>query len=41
MIYTYIYIILFQEVVDPQLVMLKLNLDDQLDNVQYMTAMKF
>lgn len=31
---------LFQEVVDPQLVMLKLNLDDQLDNVQYMTAMK-
>ncbi|XP_012216411.1 fas-binding factor 1-like [Linepithema humile] len=30
----------FTEVVDPQLVMLKLNLDDQLDNVQYMTAMK-
>ncbi|XP_020299137.1 golgin subfamily A member 4-like isoform X2 [Pseudomyrmex gracilis] len=26
----------FTEVVDPQLVMLKLNLDDQLDNVQYM-----
>ncbi|XP_014470107.1 PREDICTED: trichohyalin-like [Dinoponera quadriceps] len=31
----------FTEVVDPQLVMLKLDLDDQLDNVQYMTAMKF
>ncbi|XP_032676938.1 trichohyalin-like [Odontomachus brunneus] len=31
----------FTEIVDPQLVMLKLNLDDQLDNVQYMTAMKF
>lgn len=29
---------MFQEVVDPQLVMLKLNLDDQLDNLQYMTA---
>lgn len=27
--------IIFQEVVDPQLVMLKLNLDDQLDNIQY------
>ncbi|XP_011875456.1 PREDICTED: centrosomal protein of 290 kDa-like isoform X2 [Vollenhovia emeryi] len=26
----------FTEVVDPQLVMLKLNLDDQLDNIQYM-----
>ncbi|KAL6266223.1 hypothetical protein P5V15_003083 [Pogonomyrmex californicus] len=25
----------FREVVDPQLVMLKLNLDDQLDNIQY------
>ncbi|EFN89448.1 Fas-binding factor 1, partial [Harpegnathos saltator] len=31
----------FREVVDPQLVMLKLNLEDKLDNVQYMTAMKF
>lgn len=30
----------FTEIVDPQLVMLKLNLDDQLDNIQYTTAMK-